>query len=359
MSWLFSQALVEEYSRATCSDGEPSARLSVMLTAQPFWRNDKPMDFSRPSLFGLTLRHLTADRGEALLTLFRAGFPARTSALQARATDSRENAAAFGFRWRESFAKWHPATSTWRTRQHSLLGDLDVYSETWPRWGSMRDGESSAQPTPELRTCASESGLWPTPLASDGAKGGPNQRGGKGDLRLSAAVQFPTPQAYAKGSSASRPGLTPLDIAVRPEMARHAERAKDRRRGIPMIPTPTAGDSRSSGSRNTAGSQAHFGVSLTDWVRGDNGKGRISNTEREGLEGCGGGHAGESQESESRDGRSADIGRHWPPEPAVGRVVDGMAHRVDRLRALGNGQVPRVAVAAWRRLAVSADAETP
>jgi hypothetical protein len=37
---------------------------------------------------------------------------------------------------------------------------------------------------------------WPTPLATDGSKGGPNQRGGKGDLRLSSAVQtWPTPTA--------------------------------------------------------------------------------------------------------------------------------------------------------------------
>ncbi|WP_093423768.1 MULTISPECIES: DNA cytosine methyltransferase [unclassified Pseudomonas] len=37
----------------------------------------------------------------------------------------------------------------------------------------------------------------------------------------------------------------------------------------------------------------------------------------------------------------------WPTEPSVGRVADGVAHRVDRIRALGNGQVPRVAAAAF------------
>jgi DNA (cytosine-5)-methyltransferase 1 len=37
----------------------------------------------------------------------------------------------------------------------------------------------------------------------------------------------------------------------------------------------------------------------------------------------------------------------WAIEPNVGRVVDGMASRVDRLRALGNGQVPTVAAVAW------------
>jgi DNA (cytosine-5)-methyltransferase 1 len=40
----------------------------------------------------------------------------------------------------------------------------------------------------------------------------------------------------------------------------------------------------------------------------------------------------------------------WKTEPELGRVVDGMAHRVDRLTALGNGQVPAVARAAWKLL---------
>ena len=43
-------------------------------------------------------------------------------------------------------------------------------------------------------------------------------------------------------------------------------------------------------------------------------------------------------------------GSWWQDEPAVGRVVDGVAHRVDRLRALGNGQVPAVAALAWSAL---------
>jgi len=40
----------------------------------------------------------------------------------------------------------------------------------------------------------------------------------------------------------------------------------------------------------------------------------------------------------------------WPTESRVGRVAHGVAHRVDRLRAIGNGQVPAVAAVAWRLL---------
>jgi DNA (cytosine-5)-methyltransferase 1 len=41
---------------------------------------------------------------------------------------------------------------------------------------------------------------------------------------------------------------------------------------------------------------------------------------------------------------------YWEVEPNVGRVVDGMASRVDRLKAIGNGQVPLCAATAWNIL---------
>jgi len=49
----------------------------------------------------------------------------------------------------------------------------------------------------------------------------------------------------------------------------------------------------------------------------------------------------------------ADIGRAswWESEPEVGRVAHGVAARVDRLKAIGNGQVPLCAATAFRMLA--------
>jgi DNA (cytosine-5)-methyltransferase 1 len=48
----------------------------------------------------------------------------------------------------------------------------------------------------------------------------------------------------------------------------------------------------------------------------------------------------------------ANIGQQswWEVEPDVGRVADGVAARVDRLKAIGNGQVPEVARTAWEIL---------
>ena len=40
----------------------------------------------------------------------------------------------------------------------------------------------------------------------------------------------------------------------------------------------------------------------------------------------------------------------WATEPDVGRVANGVAFRVDRLKAIGNGQVPQCAATAFRML---------
>lgn len=56
----------------------------------------------------------------------------------------------------------------------------------------------------------------------------------------------------------------------------------------------------------------------------------------------------ERQIRAGRDG--TQLSSWWQTEPAVGRVADGLAHRVDRLRALGNGQVPMAAATAWHHL---------
>lgn len=167
MSWLFSQALVEEYSADTFSDGEPSVQWNVMPTPQGFWRNDKMMDASRLSQFGPTLRLLTEQHGEAVLMSFLRAFPARTSPSVVTEQDSMERPADSGWKLPGSFARLDHESYSWRTRQCSLLGDSEEFSATWPQWGSMHDGECSAHTTPGWVTSGPASGLWPTPTASD------------------------------------------------------------------------------------------------------------------------------------------------------------------------------------------------
>lgn len=51
-----------------------------------------------------------------------------------------------------------------------------------------------------------------------------------------------------------------------------------------------------------------------------------------------------------RYGAEIDDTSWWGTEPDVGRVAHGVAARVDRLKAIGNGQVPQCAAEAWRIL---------
>jgi DNA (cytosine-5)-methyltransferase 1 len=56
------------------------------------------------------------------------------------------------------------------------------------------------------------------------------------------------------------------------------------------------------------------------------------------------------QEHDGQRSSSYGRGEWWKTEPNVGRVADGVAARVDRLKAIGNGQVPLCAAEAWRLL---------
>ena len=71
----------------------------------------------------------------------------------------------------------------------------------------------------------------------------------------------------------------------------------------------------------------------------------VGNTESPRLTPC-----AERQGQRKSWGASIGSSQWWETEPNVDRVVDGLASRVDRLKAIGNGQVPLCAATAWRIL---------
>jgi len=77
----------------------------------------------------------------------------------------------------------------------------------------------------------------------------------------------------------------------------------------------------------------------------DQGKNFLGNTESTGFTPC---FEGQRQGESWR----ASIGsaQWWQIEPPVDRVANGMVDRVDRLKAIGNGQVPLCAATAWNIL---------
>lgn len=94
--------------------------------------------------------------------------------------------------------------------------------------------------------------------------------------------------------------------------------------GSLLMPTATAGDARSSGSRNTENSKANAGISLTDYVRGDGGKGRMWPTPGA-HEDTGGGSTAVAEKAVSRTARPSghriqltlrDAVKLWPTPAA-------------------------------------------
>jgi hypothetical protein len=212
MSWHYSRALVEEYSAASCSDGEPSALLSGSPTPQAYLSPDRMTAFSRLSRFGMTFAPLTDQHGADLLTWYLAGFRAKTSAWQEKAQESTGRDQACGPIWRGSLAKYDPDSLSWKTVQLSLLGDSELSSVIWPRSGMTAAGQCWELPTLERPTSGTGFGwLLPTPCSSDPqlerrAKHGEhyqtqtgtvrrkNQDGTSSNLGLAAAVRmWPTP----------------------------------------------------------------------------------------------------------------------------------------------------------------------
>ena len=92
--------------------------------------------------------------------------------------------------------------------------------------------------------------------------------------------------------------------------------------------------------------------SRNTWSRGDGFtvSGNVSDSPCVGMEGN---RTGGEQKSDTHERPELSMRRTvngWPIEPDVGRVAHGVASRVDRLKAIGNGQVPRVVATAWKIL---------
>ncbi|CAJ3005189.1 Uncharacterised protein [Burkholderia pseudomallei] len=197
MSFIFSRALVEESLQVNCGGTDAYAPLNLIPTPkQSSSRGKTTAPFLR-SRFGMTFEPLTADLGAELLTSWLVGFPAKTSAQPAPDTDSMAIVADSGPKWLGSFARFSPSESKWKTAQCSLLGDSDEFSETWPRWGSMRNGECYLRPIQMPLIYGSESGsrvMWPTPTVH-GNHNMPSASASSGWGLSSAAKLWPTPTA--------------------------------------------------------------------------------------------------------------------------------------------------------------------
>jgi hypothetical protein len=190
--------------------------------------------------------------------------PVKTSALRELRLALTAPGAVCGPSSAELLATFDPATQSWRMFQTCLValansqaGGLDVFSETWPRSGLMRNGIAYRLPPLVPLTCATEFGLLPTPEASN-TKAVAMRSGGRPPRNF----LLPTPKArepgwsvethYAKDGSAPRIGERVFD-------KNGVHRTWGLLQAVKMWPTPIARDSRTikGGARmkNSTGSE--------------------------------------------------------------------------------------------------------
>ena len=171
-----SQELAAESSAVTCSDGEPSALSNTMPMPDQFYWPDKTTEHSRLSRFGMTCEPLTESHGEALLTWFLAGFPVRESVSQVKVLGLKTSEADCGLSNAGSLVKYDHISHGWKTAQLSLLGDSEPFSETWPRWGTMRSGVCYPEETRAPYICETEFGFSLPTTGKNEGKGSSKKR---------------------------------------------------------------------------------------------------------------------------------------------------------------------------------------
>ena len=351
MTWIISKALMEAYenshcsqeqavesSAGNCSDGERFAPLNVMPTPHPFWLRDKTMDILSHSRFSAMSASLPAYLGEAVLTWFQGDSLARTSQPPGRAQESKVAEADCGERWLALSMKFDPDTFTLKTHRSLFQEDLELSSVTLPKWGMMCDGELWELATWAHPTSENESGSgasWPTPCAQMSERKTVNGEnvskttGQKFGLSLIQAVKlWPTPvvQDYKRrGPNSSQQGL--VDVVQK------------------TWATPQARDYRTGGADRW--DDPNRTRNLNDQAAATENGGQLNPDWVEWLMGWPIGWT--RLEPISMDWRGWDVDPADEPGDTP-RVASGIGNRVDRLRAIGNGQVPAAMATAWEIL---------
>jgi hypothetical protein len=208
MSWLFSQALVEEYLGDICLDGEQSALLNGKPIQQAYCAPGKMTDFLKVSQSGMMFKPLTESLGKELLMSYLGGFHAKIFLPQEKEQELTDNNQECGEKWQGSFAKLDQSSCLWKTHQCSLIEDWEQFSEIWPTWGSMRNGACWERQTLGLNITEREFGLFPdnekffhTPTT--GTSGGSNSR----KAMQKRGVVWPTPTTGTGGGNAGGSGV--------------------------------------------------------------------------------------------------------------------------------------------------------
>ena len=368
MSWLISKAMMDNYgnlhssqeqeagfSEGKCSDGEPSVPSSGNPTQLVYCALDKMTGLSKKrSLSGMTFKPLTVDLGEAVLMSFLEAFPVRTFPAQEKEQVSKESDLPCGRTWQESSVKYCPDKSTWKIHQCLWDEDLQPSSVTCAKWGMMQNGVLWERTTLPRLTSGTGSGSWATPTTMDklppksakalqreatearpgrskpanlrdqvsNMKNWQTQNASFADtyLTMNCLEDMDAQTALGKDSTWPTPTATDYKGTVNKEKVK--QRQEENTRGV-RLPEELQ-------RRTKTEVGCHLNPDWVEWLMGW----PISWTSLEPI---------------------GDLDwRDWKTDPAdageIPRVATGINSRADRLKAIGNGQLPQVAAMAWNIL---------
>jgi len=317
---IFLAGLAEGYFPIFYSDTNPSApSKSISIASKSCQQGKRTVHF--PGFqFSMTLQNSTEDRGEDLLTLYQVVSPAKTSALPEKAQGLTVNDPAYGRKCTASLAKYDPGSRTWKTAQQSLIADWDECLEIWPTAGMTAGMEFYQQPRLEQGINVTAGGALPdeekfaTPTTMD-------------------SLPPKSEQALLKEMTVARPGRS------KPANLRDQVSNMDKWK---MWPAPTARDykdgsftpetkaKRDEHSRGKPLSEVIGGRLNPDWVESYLMLWPRGWTALEPLP----------------DDAWYSMQPHDEPDN-LPRVTSNCPNRAARLKAIGNGQVPKTAMTAW------------
>lgn len=374
MSWHCSLELVEAFSQANIWVTGSCVRWRETRIAERSLCGGRKTKASQSSPSGTTSTPSTESHGMALSMSFLLASPASLFPTQEKEKESKTSETS-GLLPQESLAKYDPDTSSWRT-YHPLFNIWETYSpETWPASGTIKNGQLYLRDKPEPDTSENDGGWWPTPTA--------NTRPNEGNVRL-LRKQVLDGNLTEEEATRMLNGKSPFSAqgAVReyptPTVSGNYNRkgaSSTSGDGLATVvkenyswPTPNASDHRDRGNMSNPAIQRRIKlgkqVGLTMAVKDKPGKGTLNPDWVEWLMGWPIGWTSLDFINIDNKGwwrycMSVEPARYWEQDPAdipVGekyhtpRLTTKKEYRAERLKALGNGQVPQQAELAWKVL---------
>ena len=222
-------------SDSLCQTLERSATWKGNSLPPASWQRALHKDLSTTPLSGLTCEPSMLDAGVDRWIASLADSPAKISPSPAAARESsKETEAGYGSNLPASFARFDPASSSWKTSAQSLFEESTPFSETWPRSGTMRSGCVFERQTWVPRTGGSGGSVWPTARSEDAQSCGNHP--GAMDSPTGATAQWATPRTITGGAESGE---------RKKELGRMTSGGGDLQSQSEQWPTPQARDWKS------------------------------------------------------------------------------------------------------------------